>query len=306
MAIHKTRAVVLRRQEYRNTSLIVTLSTERFGKLQGIAKGIRAARPRFASQMDVCGLNEIVFYEARASSLHLVTQAALLDDLVGHPPRLPRNGGPGGQANLATWPVASYFAELVDAVTVAQEPNPAVFELLLAGLREIAEAPRPEDVARVFEVKMLAASGFMPRLRDCLTCNALIQSTARLSVRLGGLLCPRCTAEDRASLAIAPGTVATIAHLERSAWAEALRLRLTDHARLELRHILTDFLEFHLDRRFPSLAMLRGLLQDAKRRRPALLTKSAINRSHVSAVGTFSDTETVAHVKRAGQAAGVA
>ncbi len=254
MAIQKTRAVVLRRQEYRNTSLIVTLSTERFGKLQGIAKGIRAARPRFASQLDVCTLNEIVFYEARVSSLHLVTQAALLEDLVGHPP------------NLATWPVASYFAELVDAVTVAQEPNPAVFELLLAGLREISDAPRPEDVARVFEVKMLSASGFMPRLRDCLTCNARIQSTARLSVRLGGLLCERCTAEDRASLAIAPGTVATIAHMEHRPWAETLRLRLTEHARLELRRILSDFLAFHLDRRFPSLTMLRGLLQDAKHR----------------------------------------
>lgn len=253
MAIQKTCAIVLRRQEYRNTSLIVSLCTERFGKLQGIVKGIRALRSRFTSQLDICDLSEVVFYERR-SSLQLVTQAALLEDLVGHPP------------NLATWPVASYFAQLVDAVMTAHEPNPAVFQLLLAGLREISDAAQPEDVARVFEVKLLAASGFMPRLRDCLHCGAAIQASARLSVRLGGLLCERCLSQDRAALAIAPGTVATIAHLERTEWDDALRLRFTMHARREMREILSEFLEFHLDRQFPSLTMLRGLLRDAKRR----------------------------------------
>ena len=262
--IQKTRAIVLRRQEFRNTSLIVSLCTERFGRMQGIVKGIRAPRPRFASQLDVCDLSEVVFYERR-SSLQLVTQAVLLEDLVGHPP------------NLATWPVASYFAQLVDAVMAAHEPNPAVFQLLLAGLRDISEAAQPEDVARVFEVKLLAASGFMPRLRDCLQCNASIQSTARLSVRLGGLLCDACVAQDRAALAVAPGTVATIAHLERAEWTEALRLRFTAHARREMRDILSDFLEFHLDRRFPSLTMLRGLLHDARRRAAWLMaTPSAV------------------------------
>ncbi len=254
MAIQKTHAVVLRRQEFRNTSLIVTFCTEAFGKMQGIVKGIRAERSRFASQLDVCGLNEIVFYERRLSSLQLVTQAVLLEDLVGHPP------------NLATWPVATYFAELVNAVAAAHEPNTAVFHLLLAGLRAIAHAEQPEDVARVFEVKLLAASGFMPRLRDCLHCSTSICATARLSVRLGGLLCERCQGEDRGTLAIAPGTVATIAHLERALWPEALRLRFTTHARGEMQRILNEFLEFHLDRRFPSLAVLHSLLSDAKRR----------------------------------------
>ena len=261
--IQKTQAIVLRRQEFRNTSLIVTFCTDQFGKVQGIVKGIRAERSRFASQLDVCDLNEIVFYERRASSLQLVTQAVLLEDLVGHPP------------NLATWPVATYFAELVNAVAAAHEPNAAVFQLLLSGLRSIAQALQPEDVARVFEVKLLSASGFMPRLRDCLHCNASIQSTARLSVRLGGLLCERCHGEDRAARAIAPGTVATIAHLERTPWAEALRLRLTAHARLEMRSILNEFLEFHLDRRFPSLTVLRSLLQDVERRASWAATRVA-------------------------------
>ena len=74
MPIHKTEAVVLRKRDFRETSLIVEFYTREFGKMSGILKGIRSEPQKFASTLEPFSLNEIIFYSKRSSSLHLVSQ----------------------------------------------------------------------------------------------------------------------------------------------------------------------------------------------------------------------------------------
>ena len=81
MAIHTTDAIVLRRYLYRETSVIVSCLTDRFGKLKGLVKGLRAQPNRHRSAMEPLTINRIVFYDTHSSQLHLISQCELLTPL---------------------------------------------------------------------------------------------------------------------------------------------------------------------------------------------------------------------------------
>ena len=125
MAIHKTEAIVLNTQNFRQTSLIANFYTRDFGKLSGILKGIRQDHSKFNSNLDVFSLNEIIFYKKTNSSLHLVTSCDLKRDF-----RLIKN-------DLERLRKAFSLVELLSALTVQEDRNVEVFDLSLACLEQL-------------------------------------------------------------------------------------------------------------------------------------------------------------------------
>ena len=73
MGIHTTDAIVLRRYPFRDTSVTVSVLTDRYGKLKGLVKGLRAQPNRYRSAMEPLTINRIVFYDTRTSQLHLIS-----------------------------------------------------------------------------------------------------------------------------------------------------------------------------------------------------------------------------------------
>ncbi|MBI3320314.1 MAG: recombination protein O N-terminal domain-containing protein, partial [Candidatus Omnitrophica bacterium] len=73
MGIHTADAIVLRQYPFRETSVVVTCFTDRFGKIKGLVKGLRDGRARYRSAMEPMTVNRIVFYDTRTSALHLIS-----------------------------------------------------------------------------------------------------------------------------------------------------------------------------------------------------------------------------------------
>lgn len=186
MAIHTTDAIVLRQYAYRETSLLVTCMSERFGKLKGLIKGLRNDLVRYRSRMDLLTLNRIVFYDHRNSSLHLISQCELLDAY----PQLPRE--------LEVMRVAASCGELVDALVEVDESQPAIFELLKRTLERLTTTTGDLLSLRShFILRLLRLSGFQPQLDECVECaSELEEARSFWSVRQGGVLCERCLHED--------------------------------------------------------------------------------------------------------------
>lgn len=80
MSIEKSPAIVLKRRDFRETSLIAEFYTRDFGKLSGLLKGIKAEPAKFASTLEPFSHNEIIFYRKSNSSLHLVSQCDSRDN----------------------------------------------------------------------------------------------------------------------------------------------------------------------------------------------------------------------------------
>jgi DNA repair protein RecO (recombination protein O) len=246
MPIHKTEAIVLSRQDLRETSLIVNFYTRDFGKLSGILKGVRADPAKFASPLEIFSHNEIIFYQ-KNSGLHLVTACDLRDNFAPIRQEISRVG------------LASMMMELLAALMAAEDKNEGVFDLALESLRELGLNPMADKIATIFKIKILSLSGFKPHFDSCVSCGERLLGQAKFSLRLGGLLCQRCFAKDAAARTIFRGTVATILHIEKNSLRNNLSLGLNPQIKKELDIVLNSFINFHLERELKSQKVLNKL-----------------------------------------------
>lgn len=249
MAIQRTDAIVLRKRDFRETSIIVNFYTRSFGKFSGILKGIRKDPQKFASTVEQFSYNEIIFYETRNSGLHLVSQCDLKDNfniLRGDIQRI-------GMASLAV--------ELVDAVMAEEDKNEEVFELILTTLSLLANTSNPDKVMTIFKIKILSLSGFKPNLDSCVVCGSRIFDEPRFSLSLGGLICGKCQLSNRntSTRSIFKGTIATILHIQKNDFKANLNLGMNPQIKKELDLVLSSFLTYHLDKELKSQKVLNKL-----------------------------------------------
>src|SRR4029078_13060832 len=77
MASEKSRAIVLKVIEFSETSCVLTLFTEDFGKIGALAKGARRPKGPFEGALDLLALVRIVFLHKTSDALDLLTEAKL-------------------------------------------------------------------------------------------------------------------------------------------------------------------------------------------------------------------------------------
>ena len=247
MSIHKTEAIVIKTFDFRETSIIATLYTKDFGKINGILKGIKAAPPKFGSTLEPFSLNEIIFYKKRNSSLHLVSQCDLKDNF-------------GSLRNNVTGVIlASMMMEMLDAVLPLEEANADIFDLSVASLKGMSDYFYVDKIATIFKIKLLALSGFKPHFDSCISCGDRITGQGKFSIGLGGLICANCFKKDYKARSIFRGTIATIMHIEKSSLEDNLRLGINPQIKRELGSILSAFIEFHIDKKLKSQNVLDSI-----------------------------------------------
>ena len=247
MSIHKTEAIVIKTFDFRETSLIASLYTKDFGKINVILKGIRAEPGKFASTLEPFSHNEIVFYKKRNGGLHLVSQCDLKDNL------LPLRG------DVTKVTMASIMVELLDAIMPVEEVNFDIFDFSLSCLKAMCDYSYFDKIPTIFKIKILSLSGFKPHLDSCISCDDRIMGLSKFSISLGGLLCQQCFRKDVRARGIYRGTVATIMHIERNCLADNLRLGINPQIKRELDSILQSFIEFHIEKKLKSQNVLDKL-----------------------------------------------
>jgi len=247
MPIHKTDAIVLRKRDFRETSIIADFYTSGFGKISGILKGIRAEPAKFASTLEPFSHNEVIFYEKRTSSLHLVSACDSRNNFDVIRRDIPRIG------------IASVMLELVDALMQAEDKNEEIFNLLLSCLKELEANSNPDKVVTIFKIKMLSLSGFKPHFDSCVCCGEKILGQSKFSLSLGGLLCLRCQGKDVRARQIFRGTVASVLHIEKNDLRNNLNLGMNPQIKRELDLVLNAFLNFHLGKELKSQKVLNRI-----------------------------------------------
>ncbi len=211
MAILTTEAVLLRRREIRETSVLLTLCTRQAGKVTGLLKGVRGPRGTVDGYLEPFTVQTVVCYDRPRSDIDFITQCDLVEPFLAL------------RRDLAKTAYASYFCELADHLVQPREPQPEFYELLVRALTALQESPVPSQIARLFEVHVLAAAGVLPA---------------------------------PGSLSLSPGAVLSLqqmAQVEGPAWG---RLRLSKGVEEELAPLLQRLLTQHLEVRLKSLEFL--------------------------------------------------
>ncbi len=180
----KTQAIVLRVRRMGETSKLVTLYTEDFGKVKVVAKGARKPKSKFGAALELMTEIQVVFYLRDDRELQTLSDC---DVTRSHP---------GLLSVLQRLSYGSAVCELIDRLTIEGEGgNRRLYRCLagvLVGLEEVS-APQTEALFWYFQLRMAESLGYRPELGRCVDCLSAFEGRSLwFSPALGGGLCTSC------------------------------------------------------------------------------------------------------------------
>ena len=174
-----TKALVLREVKYKEADKILTVLTQREGKLTVKARGaLRKGCKYGAAAQALCYSEMTLFGNAGKWS---VNEAETIEQF------LPLRG------SISALALASYFAEMLETVSDEDSPNPELLQLGLNALYALSRELYPEaHIKAVFELKLMCLCGFEPQLERCPACGKEPPEDPVFSLNGGGVHCRSC------------------------------------------------------------------------------------------------------------------
>ncbi|MFP4350455.1 MAG: DNA repair protein RecO [Desulfococcaceae bacterium] len=251
-----TDAILLRRIAYGDHDLILTFLAPDRGKFSSIAKSARKSVKRFSGLLEPFTGLQVVCTAGRGKLL-ILKEAALRRSLGSI------------RSNVLKTAYAGYWVELVDGWLEEGQPQTALFHLLgwvLDALEK--EASNGSQLSVLFQMRLLALSGFSPNLCRCACCKTEVDGmpgvTIGFDLAKGGVVCARCGTDtlDR-RIILSKGTAKQLHWLETMPFARAGCVRFTARSLAESLHFLETFVPYHLGKQPRSLAFLKQIRPEA-------------------------------------------
>ena len=223
-------ALVLHRIAFSETSLVLTVLTRKFGKIQALAKGGRRLKGPFESALDTLAQICVSFLQKRDDSLDLLTESKLIRRFTVSEQNLPGLFG------------AFYIVELIDLMTTENDPCPRIFDLAVAVLAQLATGMFVSRSLIRFEQRLLREVGQQPSLDHCVECGHLIDGELKripFGPLDGGVLCPRCRVGHQKTTLISREAVRAMKILNGKDW---MRFPLEKNVQNEIRGLLNNYL----------------------------------------------------------------
>ena len=235
MTQFRDRGVVLRTIRLGEADRIVTLMTERNGKVRAVAKGVRRTTSKFGSRLEPLSHVALLGWQGRGD-LDMINQVEVIDTFRPVREDLDRMGP------------AMSMLEVVDQIGQERHANPRLYEMLVGAIGALSERNSPM-VAPAFFLKVLALEGSAPVLDACVSCG---EEDPDLLVAFdlleGGVLCRSC----RRGRPLSPAGLSLLRRTLGGGLTGVLaepRSPTTD----EVTVLATEAMESHLDRRLRSV-----------------------------------------------------
>jgi DNA repair protein RecO (recombination protein O) len=237
MALRHDQGIVLRSYPFGEADRVVVLLSPNNGKIRTVAKGVRKTKSRFGGRLEPFTHVDLVLYEGR--NLDTITQVAVIEPF----PRL--------RSELEAVITAGTMVEAVDAVAQEDEAAIRLFLLLQRGLRTLETGKGSRDLITSYLLKLADVVGLAPSLLQCATCGR-VDGLHRFSFGGGGTICDTCGVEG--TVRLRDGLTEYLAAL---AGSELMALPPVDDSLSgEAMGIARRFVEYHLDRKLISLAVM--------------------------------------------------
>ncbi|MFD1148031.1 DNA repair protein RecO [Saccharothrix hoggarensis] len=243
--LYRDTGVVLRVQKLGEADRIITLLTQKHGKVRAVAKGVRRTSSRFGARLEPFGHVDVQFYPGR--SLDVITQVQTLDAF-----------GVVLVDDYQRYTAACAVLETADRLTSEEgEPVLRLYLLVTGALRALAAKERDASlILDAYLMRAMAFAGWAPAVDDCARCGDPGPHKA-FNVHAGGMVCPRCRPPGSASPS--GDTLRLLAALLHGAWDVVDGI--PTGARREASGLVAAHLQWHLERQLRSLPLVERKAQ---------------------------------------------
>ena len=247
-----TPAILLRRIEFGDYDLIVTLFTLTQGKTSAIAKSAKKSVKRFPGVLEPFSRLNVVLAKGKGKGMPVLQEASLEDPFFKI------------REDIIKTTYASYWSELIYLWMAEGEPQESLYRLTLHVLAELNRGEIPVEVLSIlFQMRFLSLAGFRPNFDHCHACKTCLDQIRHASVvsdpSKGGIACPSCGIPTNGRLKISKGTLKQLMWTDTGDLDRAARIRFTPVAISEGLKFLETFVPFHMGKTPKSLKVLREI-----------------------------------------------
>ena len=175
----KQNGLVISERDLGENDKILTVLTERYGKLSVVAKGAKSVRNRHMPSTQLFAYSSLGL--RKKGNYYYITDSDLIENYYDI-----RN-------DIVKLSLATFICDVIN--DVAQEGNneDEILRLALNMLFAISKEMKPLEVIRaVFQVRLASELGFTPSIDACHVCNESSSNEYYLDIIDGVITCPSC------------------------------------------------------------------------------------------------------------------
>ncbi|MDY6854142.1 MAG: DNA repair protein RecO [Thermodesulfobacteriota bacterium] len=249
MPLYKTEAIVIRSMDFGESDKIVTFFTRDFGKLRGIAKGAKRTKKRFGGTLELFSYINLIFFDKENLGLIRINSCYSIKTYMEI------------FKDIQKVAYGSYFVELVSGLVGEREKNNGIFNLLIDSLSRINCQKNDEEIARIFEIRLLSLLGYEPQLEQCLICAHKLSRREKFwfSAVKGGILCNKCSHGLKRLSPISLGTLRILLFARDMDFKKIHRIVFSNQALKESEDALTDFIYYQTGKQQNSMNFIRKI-----------------------------------------------
>lgn len=169
----KTKAIILKRQNYKESDRLLTLFSDDLGKISAIAKGARRFGSKNLGLLEPFSLNEFVLSKGR--NLYLIGEVSPIYS----PDKL----------NTESIKSFNTEAEIITKLLPDAEPNKRLYTVFEEIIKDSDVNPRLKEAYLIS--KVIKSQGIQPQLDKCVCCDSEAIEPL-ISITAGGLISENC------------------------------------------------------------------------------------------------------------------
>ena len=240
------RGLVLRVSDYNDTDAMITLLTQKHGRLSAKARGLRRKNSPLTAPCQLLAFGEFTLFEYRgAYTIHEASGIELFHDL---------------RKDLTKLSLGTYFAQVAELLSQEDMPNPELQALTLNCLYALNTMDLPSNLVKaVFELRCACIAGYEPDLSGCHNCGN--PHPDRLDTSSGYLECAACKATGASGLRmpVSAGTLDAMRYIVSCDSKRLFSFSVGESTAKQLSQVAETYLTAQLERGFSALDFYKSL-----------------------------------------------
>jgi DNA repair protein RecO (recombination protein O) len=244
MPLIETEAIVLRTHRLGEADKIASLLTRQLGRVRAVAKGALSRRGRYGAALEPLSYIRVWIYDRENRDLQRVGSAEIVESFFEM------------QRDYPVQLAAQYLAEVTERFLPDREVNERVFRLLLAVLRALKRFGEVNRPLLFFDYWLLRLGGFLPDLSRCMACQRPYGGEDGFYDPVAvALVCSRCRSGSSMER-VSAGALDLVPAFRTARIEQWIENDPAPPGTRELRRLLEQIIEAHLEKKLTTRAML--------------------------------------------------
>lgn len=240
----KTKAIIINSIRWKESSKIVTIYSEQFGKTKVIARGALRKGSSLAGKIETMFLVEAVLDVKKTRTLNIISEVDVLDSFSEI------------RLNMKLFPYTLSIIEILSQVLDDTESDPTFFNFVVEMVGSFRNTKIPAIILIFFLLKLSSYLGFKPVFEKC-NSGDLNQCSSKvlLSMSDGHVSCKNCSSNSLSPLVLKKEHFIFLQSLQKVNYRQINNYEHQGSDYMPMIQTLLKYINFHLDREIRTEAL---------------------------------------------------